>query len=160
MKGYINEAETQIKYFSRVLNEGLTSQLIHGDFNLSNISFKEDKVVAVFDHDEVTVAPIAFEIGCTLVHLDEGFMLLEDLVEYFIDFYKKCNEKFKEKDIDASLMFMRYRCLYRISRYFTYYRFLDRPVEHYTKYQYKLDKYKNLFQGLMFASGLKGKKRF
>ena len=144
IKDYLQECDIQIKYFSKVLNNGLTTQLIHGDFNLSNIAFNGDnKISTIFDFDEVTLAPISFEIGCTLVHLDEGFMLLEDLVEFFIKEYKKHNKSFGKHDVEASIMFMRYRSLYRISRYFTYYRFSDKAVEHYTKYQYKLDKYKN-----------------
>lgn len=144
IKEYLQECDNQIKYFSKVLNNGLTKQLIHGDFNLSNIAFDEnDGISTIFDFDEVTLAPISFEIGCTLVHLDEGFMLLDDLIEYFIKEYKKHNKKFNKHDIEASIMFMRYRSLYRISRYFTYYRFSDKAVEHYTKYQYKLDRYKN-----------------
>lgn len=143
VKEYLQECEEQITYFSKVLNNGLTTQLIHGDFNLSNIAFNEDnKITIIFDFDEVTLAPISFEIGCTLVHLDEGFMLFDDLVEYFIKEYKMHNKSFTKHDIEASIMFMRYRSLYRISRYFTYYRFSDKAVEHYTKYQYKIDRYK------------------
>lgn len=145
VKEYLREAKVQIDYFPKILNNGLRVQLIHGDFNLSNISFKDDKIEALFDYDEITYAPVSFEIGCTLVHLDEGFMLLEDLVEYFIKSYQKYNPAYKKLDVKASLMFMRYRALYRIGRYFTYYRYLDRPVEHYTKYQYKLEKYQKLF---------------
>lgn len=140
--GYLGECEEQIKYFSGVLNNGLLSQLIHGDFNLSNITFDDqDHISTIFDFDEVTLAPVSFEIGCTLVHLDEGFMLLEDLVEYFTKEYRRHNKAFDERHLDASLMFMRYRALYRISRYFTYYRFSGKSVEHYTKYQYKLERY-------------------
>lgn len=143
VKEYLHECDSQIKFFSKVLNNGLTKQLIHGDFNLSNIAFNQDnEITTIFDFDEVTLAPISFEIGCTLVHLDEGFMLLEDLVEYFFEEYGKHNKTFNKHDIEASIMFMRYRSLYRISRYFTFYRFSNKAVEHYTKYQYKLDRYK------------------
>jgi Ser/Thr protein kinase RdoA (MazF antagonist) len=143
IKDYLQECEDQITYFSEVLNNGLTTQLIHGDFNLSNIAFNENNEIAtIFDFDEITLAPISFEIGCTLVHLDEGFMLLEDLVEYFVREYKRHNKLFDARETEASIVFMRYRSLYRISRYFTYYRFSDKAVEHYTKYQAKLDKYK------------------
>lgn len=143
VKDYFSEGEEIKRYFERrkEIFSPKNMQLIHGDFNLTNLNVRDGKVLTIFDFDEMTKAPYSFEIGCSVVHLDEGFMFIEDLFEVFIAKY--CNgQKASRELIEDIYMFMRYRCYYRISRYFTYYRFSDKQVEHFTKYQEKLNKYK------------------
>ena len=120
LEKYKKTGETLKNYFSSNSPSLSTKQLIHGDFNLSNLDIRDGKIMTIFDFDEMTIAPIAFEIGSSIVHLDEGFMFSDDLFETYLRRYISSFQLTDEEIIDT-YMFMKYRCYYRISRYFTYY---------------------------------------
>lgn len=140
---YLETGTWLLNYFKK--NEELIKsnrQLIHGDFNLTNLNIIDSKIQTIFDFDEMTFAPKTFEIACSIVHLDEGFMFTDELFEVFLKEYFE-NENLEEL-VKEVYMFMQYRCFYRVSRYFTYYRKSKNKVEHFTKYQEKIDKYKRM----------------
>jgi Ser/Thr protein kinase RdoA (MazF antagonist) len=148
IKNYIKDGERLLNYFETRKEIFKNSQPIHGDFQITNLNIRNGQVKTIFDFDEMTLAPVTFEIGCSLVHLDEGAFLTEDLVECYLSKYTE-TKTLGKKEIEDVLMFMQYRAFYRISRWFTYYRLLEKDsvhftVEHFSKYQYKLNKYKSL----------------
>ncbi len=143
LEKYLHDGNNLLNYFQERKEMLKKQELIHGDFQLTNLNIHDGKIKTIFDFDEMTLAPISFEIGCSITHLDEGFMLTDDLIEVFIKKYKEFKNLSKQ-DIKDIIMFMQYRCFYRISRWFTYYRFSTNAVEHFSKYQYKLDRYKQL----------------
>ena len=140
LESYTTTGNELLKYFKKQSNAMASrTQIIHGDFNLSNLNIVNNRVETIFDFDEMTLAPQTFEIGCSIVHLDEGFMFTDELFEVFLKEY--FGSKLDAELIEEVYMFMLYRCFYRVSRYFTYYRKSKNKVEHYTKYQEKINKY-------------------
>lgn len=153
---YQETAKTLSQYFSKNTQWNKYTQLIHGDFNLSNFSVEDYEIKTIFDFDDMTVAPVTWEIGCCLVHLDIGSIKTEDLISLFCKTYFS-KQKVTQKQIQDIIMFMQYRSFYRMARWLTFYRFYGRPDKHYTYYLEKLKKYQELETKNIYDSNRKQK---
>jgi len=144
-KGFEDEYQAAVVNLGGELNKLEDNvQLIHGDFHLANLNIQDNQVVTIFDFDELQWAPVEFEIGRALIHLDEGYFLTEELIERFLQTYYQ-KELAKQK-YSAVLVFMQLGCLYRIYRWLTYYRFGGKPDRHFSFYQEKLAKYQQIWR--------------
>ncbi|RJR30081.1 hypothetical protein C4564_01080 [Candidatus Microgenomates bacterium] len=134
---YLATKEASQEYISKIINyysgwgnyfwEGImggselvvnANRLVHGDFNTKNVVVNSSTVVAIFDFDNMTIAPEAYDVGRALNFLHYcGLPMAMSLNLYLESFYGK----YSDEQRSACLFHAKYRSFYDFTRYFTYY---------------------------------------
>jgi len=84
---YLKKAKELKTFFDKNQKRLLeNTQLIHGVFSLGNLNVRNNVIHTVFDFDEMIMAPVNFEIACTIVHFDENYFYPEEL---FVQYNRK-----------------------------------------------------------------------
>lgn len=141
---YINEGKKLSKYFEnrKIMLESI--QLNHGDFNSNNFHIENNKIVKIFDFDEMVLGPKTWDIALSIYALDysEEFYI-DELIEIFVSSYYSKSEITKIIISDI-IELLKYRAFNRMARYFINFQFKDNPGGHFTKFRRHLEKYNQI----------------
>lgn len=95
-----------------------SNKLVHGDYTTKNVAVNNNKIIAIFDFDNMCMAPEAYDIGRALNSIHEfGLPLSMSIDPYLKSYYGTYSQKMKE----ACLFHAKYRSFYDFTRFFTYY---------------------------------------
>jgi len=145
IEDYTGEIDFLKKYFEK-RDVFKTKQPIHADYQLSNLLIHNEKISAIFDFDEILLAPVLYEIAITLLYTDViYFQPTELLFSNFLKHYYNKNG-IDEKTVKDLIVLLRYRCVYKIYRWFVYKRFLKvaSQAKHYGCFYERLNYYKQI----------------